>query len=325
VRLTRSNVLLGVVGLLALWFLLGSINSSKQAAPPAPMPVIPIDVPPTTTPQQQPEDSLKRELEKIRQLIRAQTHLHFLFNIAEHERKIYCQLGEDGILEYIFDHIGTTNRRYVEFGVGDGTECTTRWLFERYGWDGLIMDGHHTVNVADSRPLRHHKATAENILELFEKYTVPLEFDLLTVDIDFNTYWLVKKIMESHYKPRVVIAEINRNFAPNESYAVTYDTARVHMDGYYGASTLAYYKLGKANGYTMVYVDRIAVNSFFIRNDVLMKYLAGKEKKEFVLEWEDVLTLVPPYEYSYRREKELHDDNWKQFLERFPSRPWVVV
>jgi len=62
------------------------------------------------------------------------------FDINLHEKKIYSQNGEDGILEFIFSKIGTTNKFSVEFGVGDGFECNTVYLLEKKGWNGLMMD-----------------------------------------------------------------------------------------------------------------------------------------------------------------------------------------
>jgi hypothetical protein len=62
------------------------------------------------------------------------------FDINLHEEKIYSQNGEDGILEFIFSKIGTTNKFSVEFGVGNGFECNTVYLLEKKGWTGLMMD-----------------------------------------------------------------------------------------------------------------------------------------------------------------------------------------
>lgn len=62
------------------------------------------------------------------------------FNINLHEKKVYSQNGEDGIIEYIFSNIGTTNKFCVEFGVGNGFECNTVYLQEEKGWKGLMMD-----------------------------------------------------------------------------------------------------------------------------------------------------------------------------------------
>ena len=63
-----------------------------------------------------------------------------IFDINLHEKKIYSQNGEDGILEFIFSKIGTTNKFSVEFGVGNGFECNTVYLLEKKGWSGLMMD-----------------------------------------------------------------------------------------------------------------------------------------------------------------------------------------
>ena len=62
------------------------------------------------------------------------------FDINLHEKKIYSQNGEDGILDFIFSKIGTTNKFSVEFGVGNGFECNTVYLLEKKGWTGLMMD-----------------------------------------------------------------------------------------------------------------------------------------------------------------------------------------
>ena len=42
--------------------------------------------------------------------------------------RVYSQNDEDGVIQEIFNHIGTTNKVYVEFGASDGKECNTRFL-----------------------------------------------------------------------------------------------------------------------------------------------------------------------------------------------------
>src|SRR5262245_41373742 len=54
--------------------------------------------------------------------------------------KSYSQYDEDGIIEEIFRRIGTTNKRFIEFGVEDGLENNTLKLLLE-GWGGLWIEG----------------------------------------------------------------------------------------------------------------------------------------------------------------------------------------
>ena len=50
--------------------------------------------------------------------------------------KGYSQNDEDGIIREIFKRIGTTNKRFVEFGTGNGLENNTVFLLCQ-DWSGL--------------------------------------------------------------------------------------------------------------------------------------------------------------------------------------------
>ncbi|MDO8468820.1 MAG: hypothetical protein Q7S29_03635 [Candidatus Peribacter sp.] len=176
------------------------------------------------------------------------------------ERREYSQNGEDGIIAAIFAKIGTTNRSFVEFGVEDGLQCNCRYLLKHKGWKGLLMDG---GKWPDENGVRQEFVTAENIELLLQKYGVPPEFDLLSIDIDGNDYWVWKAI--THFHPRVVIMEYNANKGPDASVTIPYDSA-FRWDGsdYQGASLRALEKLGREKGYTLVATDRCGVNAFFV-------------------------------------------------------------
>jgi hypothetical protein len=189
-------------------------------------------------------------------------------DIKRFERSWYSQNGEDGILKLIFSQIGVTNKFYVEFGVEDGSECNTRYLRERHGWTGLMRDGgSHPKPVGD---VRKEFITAENICSLLEKYKVPNEFDLLSIDIDGNDYWVWKAIQG--YSPRVVLIEYNSSIMPDESKTIPYDP-EFRWDGtnYFGASILALANLGRAKGYTLIGCDNQGINAVFLRDDQIDK------------------------------------------------------
>eukprot|EP00941_MAST-03F_sp_MAST-3F-sp1_P004526 g4526.t1 len=189
-------------------------------------------------------------------------------HLPSQEWGVYSQNGEDGILSALFGRFGTTNRYYVEFGVEDGNECNSRFLRESHGWKGLMMDGGFEDNTIG---LYKEFVTAETINTLFTKHAVPREFDLLSIDIDYNDYWMWKAINDEKFSARIVVIEVNSHIPPQEARTVPYE-ATGNWDGetrYQGASVAAFEKIGREKGYTLVYCESRGVNCFFVRDDIL--------------------------------------------------------
>lgn len=187
-------------------------------------------------------------------------------NLRDFEKKVYSEHGEDGVLEKIFELVGVDSKFFVEFGVQDGTECNTRYFREQHGFKGLLMDlGYDNPSIN----LKQEYITAENINLLLEKHHVPENFDLLSIDIDSNDFYVWHAMK---HRPRVVVIEYNPNHAPNEDKVIVYD-AKQAWDGtsYFGASLLAMYKLGRLKGYSLVYAETGRCNLFFLRDDILAK------------------------------------------------------
>lgn len=182
-----------------------------------------------------------------------------MINFAKYEKKIFSQNGEDGVIEAIFGLIGTTNKYFVEFG-GGGGECNTRLLRDS-GWDGLWMDN----NDQEDQRVKKEFVTSKNINNLLDKYNVPQEFDLLSIDIDGQDFWVWKAITR---RPRVVVIEYN-GYLPTDSRKVVPENEDFSWDGtdYYGAGLEAMRLLGCSKNYTFAYLDFNLVNAFFIRND----------------------------------------------------------
>ena len=233
-----------------------------------------------------------------------------IFDINSHEKKIYSQNGEDGILEFIFSKIGTTNKFSVEFGVGNGFECNTVYLLEKKGWSGLMMDYGADQDIQWKRVLKkawsnknigfsenikkyvnfskkiikrkersihyaldikNERITAENIENLFQKYQVPENFDLLSIDIDYNDFWVWKAITK--FYPRVLVIEFNSSISPTESKVVPYD-ADAQWDGtnYFGASLLALKNLSLEKNYTLLGCDSNGINAFFCKTELVKNF-----------------------------------------------------
>ena len=180
------------------------------------------------------------------------------------ERKIYSQNGEDGIIQSIFNRIGTTNKYCVEFGVEDGTECNTRYLISCKKWKALQMDSGEYLPPS----VKKEFVTASNINFLFQKYSVPIEFDLLSIDVDSHDYWIWKALKS--YSPRVVIVEYNAAIPLTESIVLNpnLNIQNIYPESF-GCGLLPLEKLGKEKGYTLIACDNRGVNSFFVRDDLL--------------------------------------------------------
>jgi hypothetical protein len=199
-----------------------------------------------------------------------------IHNLNMFERRITSQNWEDGIIHAIFEMIGTTNKYYVEFGAEDGTECNTRYVREHNGWSGLLMDGGHEC---PSIGLQKEFITAENIELMFAKYNVPKHFDLLSIDIDGNDYWVWNAV--THYDPRVVVIEYNACLPYAPPRTIPYDTAfQWDKTDYYGASLSALVSLGIRKGYTLVATDSRGVNAFFIKNDLAKTHIDLRAPEE---------------------------------------------
>jgi len=195
-----------------------------------------------------------------------------------HEYQVFSQFGEDGIISEIFKRIGVTNRFFVEFGVEIGLECNTTNLLLNQ-WSGLWIEGSekfcNSINESFQKEIANHQLTVlnrfitrDNIESIFTEGNVPAEPDLLSIDIDFNDYYVWQAIKK--FKPRVVILEYNAVMRPDVAWVVEYnEKATATGTSYFGASLKAYEMLGREKGYCLVGCTFSGVNAFFVRQDCI--------------------------------------------------------
>lgn len=204
--------------------------------------------------------------------------------------KVYSQRDEDGLIEEIFNRIGVTDRFFVEFGAGDGLEnCTAYCLLK--GWSGAWIDGNAACYeqivknfgfLIEQKRLhaKYSFITAENIQALFQELGVPAEFDLLSIDLDRNDYWIWKAI--TRYKPRVVAIEYNAAFNQGVACTVPYNATGTwdQRTNYFGASLKALEYLGREKGYCLVGCTYAGVTAFFVREDCMLNHFASPYTSE---------------------------------------------
>ena len=207
------------------------------------------------------------------------------------EKKIFSQNGEDGITMKLVELIynGNNDNKFYVVGVENGMECNTRILREYYNWKGLQMDG---SNENDKFNLRKEFITKENVVELFRKYNVPQNINILSVDIDFNDFYCLKEIL-ANYQCDIIICEYNATHLANEDKIVIYDK-NGGWDGsnYFGVSLLSLDKLGKKYNYSLIYCNANGVNSFLIHNDLI------KNKNLQFKNFGDIAKIYKPAKYG---------------------------
>ncbi|MBL8377610.1 MAG: hypothetical protein JNM79_07080 [Burkholderiales bacterium] len=194
--------------------------------------------------------------------------------LERHGASVYSQNDEDGILAEIFRRIGTTDRRFLEFGVDAGLENNTLCLIEQ-GWSGAWIEG-DAARVAQIHKgfgrwldsgrlvLRHALVMRENINGLIGDLKLPPEPDLISIDIDGNDYHVWEAI--DVIRPRVVAIEYNAKFPPPMEWIMAYDPMH-GWDGtdQFGASLESLTTLAARKDYTLVGCSLSGANAFFVR------------------------------------------------------------
>jgi glycosyltransferase involved in cell wall biosynthesis len=226
------------------------------------------------------DNTARKVVERVNDLVSAESPTHKRIDsvpVTAFERKLSSQNGEDGILNELFRRLGVSDSFFVEFGVQDGLECNTRYLALKYDWSGVLIecDPAQFARLQESyRTVPRVKmiqafVTRENACELFSQAGIPQEFDLLSIDIDGNDYW-VWEALAAHYRPRVVVIEINPAYPPPRRWVMEYNPTHAwRFDNYFGASLESMNALGKRLGYRLIGMESAGVNAFFVREDQL--------------------------------------------------------
>lgn len=201
-------------------------------------------------------------------------------DLRSYEKSVFSQSGEDGVLERIFQVIKPSNHYAVEFGSGDGVYLSnTRNLIINHGWKALLIEG--DPDLAEKSKLTYSKLPRVksvhawvfpgNIELLFYDHGVPVDLDLLCIDIDSNDWYVWRAISE--FRPKVVLIEYNPSFPPPQRMVVDFHPMN-YWDGsdYYGASIQSLYELGKKKGYELVHCDSYGANLFFVQQQYFKRF-----------------------------------------------------
>jgi len=185
----------------------------------------------------------------------------------------YSQNGQDQVIKDLNRKLGIIDGWFVEFGAKDGYILSNTAHFMENGWSGIYIEADPILACSLKENMSNNPkiyainmlVTVENINDILSKTPLPQDFELLSIDIDSNDYWVWQAIT---YSPKIVCIEYNCNFHPTESMSLKYDPNYVYKcDKNYGASALALMRLGKRKGYKLVY-NIPALDLIFVREDL---------------------------------------------------------
>lgn len=185
---------------------------------------------------------------------------------------ITSQGGEDGVIAKIFELLDAHDRQSragdnndaplpqrwcVEFGAWDGKHLSNTWELlynQRERWSGVLIEA-DASRVAQMQDMyrNHANVTCVNSFIALDGDdtlaailaracpALPLDFDLISIDIDGADYHVWAEL--ERYRPKVVVIEFNPSIPNN----IVYIQAR-STNIYHGSSLAALIDLGRAKG-----------------------------------------------------------------------------
>ena len=219
-------------------------------------------------------------------------------NINDLDYKVFSQNGEDGIIDYLLYSLKIDKPKFVEIGIGDYSECNTRFLFERTSPKGLVVDCIEDLKTKVSKNIKLWRAditileefiSSKNINSILKKYNFDKNIDLFSLDVDGIDYWILKELPKNFSK--IAIIEFNSTFGSEKEITVPYkknfDRSKYHYSNLcYGASLKAINNIMKKKGFIFIGTNLHRVNAFFVSkkyiNKIGLRIPKNKDLKKYV-------------------------------------------
>lgn len=191
------------------------------------------------------------------------------------ETNVFSQFGEDGVIQELLRRIQVVvplSHQAIEFGASDGINCSnTRNL--------LLHSAFHVVYIESSKKLfkqlldNTQGLSVTNILTFIQSKNsntledvlkshnlAKIDFDLLSIDIDGNDYWILDSF--TFFRPKIIVVEFNPTIPIDVSYVQPENSFVRH-----GSSALALMHLGNKKGYSAIHAT--SCNLFLLRDDIV--------------------------------------------------------
>lgn len=201
----------------------------------------------------------------------------------------FSQNGEDGIVDFLVEKLKEKNRYFIEIGAANGIENNSAWLAIAKRYSGLMVEGDRSLSEYAKKIYKEFSLGVEcmsmfvntDSIQQILNASLTTEPDYFSLDIDGNDYYIMKKMLENNFQPKIVTVEYNSAYGPELKMTISYDADfRINLNGYehlyYGVSLSLWKKLFSDYGYRFITVDQNGVNAFFVRNDQFEKEYLDK-------------------------------------------------
>ncbi|MDR3645990.1 MAG: hypothetical protein P4L22_00430 [Candidatus Babeliales bacterium] len=135
-------------------------------------------------------------------------------------KNVYSQNGEDGILEQILKELEINNGTFCEFGASNGiTSSNTYNLIKNHNFSGMAIELDQSLyqkcvetyknfpNVQVFHGGVFYNDLNNDLNSWLKKGNLPYDLDVLSIDIDYDDYFVWKNLTE--FSPKIVIIETN--------------------------------------------------------------------------------------------------------------------
>ncbi len=182
-------------------------------------------------------------------------------------KNVYSQNGEDGVIHKIFSVV-KPSKWCVEFGAWDGIHLSNTYhLIKDRGWSGILIESDFNkfsklvANLSGTKAVGINtlvKASGMDSLDnILLKTSTPVNFDLLSIDIDGNDYHIWRGL--NKYKPKLVVIEFNPTIPIEVKFVQPYNP-KLNQ----GSSLSSLIELAESKGYKLI--ETTDTNAFFIQN-----------------------------------------------------------
>jgi hypothetical protein len=187
--------------------------------------------------------------------------------LREFAHDVTSQNGEDGMLSELARELRLETGWCVEFGAWDGKHLSNTWdLWANRGWSAFLLEAVPSRFAVLERETKKPSVVTmcarvgweggSRLDQLLTVAGVPADFELLSIDIDGDDYWVWEATAST---PKIVIIEYNSSFAPEVEFVQ-------QKGGFTGSSAASFVRLADEKGYTLV--DLTTTNLIFVRADL---------------------------------------------------------